>query len=156
MALLGVLLLWYFFVLWKGYFVWIFNRWKTYIKKNNTYYNLFLTKFKFRAFLKQHLCIECFYINCIPLSKQPKQPIGTLMEFYKLVLAILRYWLKHLFAPTSQSRMSRIFRDSESLGKSNGKKLSQIWKLLLIKVVKSPRKKCLFLGEFSLTEQDFF
>ena len=33
---------------------------------------------------------------------------------------------KHLFAPTSRSRMSKIFRDSESLGKSNGKKWSQI------------------------------
>ena len=34
---------------------------------------------------------------------------------------------KHLFSPISQSRMSNIFRDSESLGKSNGKKRSQIW-----------------------------
>ena len=31
-----------------------------------------------------------------------------------------------LLAPTSRSRMSNIFRDSESLGKSNGKKWSQI------------------------------
>ena len=31
-----------------------------------------------------------------------------------------------LFAPTSRSRMSNIFTDSESLGKSNGKKWSQI------------------------------
>ena len=31
-----------------------------------------------------------------------------------------------LFAPNSQSRMSNIFRDSESLGKSNGKKGSNI------------------------------
>ena len=31
-----------------------------------------------------------------------------------------------LFAPTSRSRMSNIFRDSESLGKSNGKKWSHI------------------------------
>ena len=31
-----------------------------------------------------------------------------------------------LFAPTSQSGMSNIFRDLESLGKSNGKKWSQI------------------------------
>ena len=31
-----------------------------------------------------------------------------------------------LFAPPSRSRMSNIFRDSESLGKSNGKKRSQI------------------------------
>ena len=33
---------------------------------------------------------------------------------------------KRLFAPTSRSRMSNIFRDSESLGKSNGKKWSHI------------------------------
>ena len=33
---------------------------------------------------------------------------------------------KRLFAPTSRSRMSKMFRDSESLGKSNGKKWSQI------------------------------
>ena len=33
---------------------------------------------------------------------------------------------KRLFAPTSLSRMSNIFRDSESLGKSNSKKWSQI------------------------------
>ena len=33
---------------------------------------------------------------------------------------------KRLFAPTSQSRMPNIFRDSESLGKTNGKKGSQI------------------------------
>ena len=33
---------------------------------------------------------------------------------------------KRLCAPTSQSQMSNIFRHSESLGKSNGKKWSQI------------------------------
>ena len=33
---------------------------------------------------------------------------------------------KRLFAPTSRSRMSKILGDSESLGKSNGKKWSQI------------------------------
>ena len=48
---------------------------------------------------------------------------------------------KRLFAPTSQSRMSKKFRDSESLGKSNGKKWSHIWKLLLIKGVKLQRIK---------------
>ena len=52
--------------------------------------------------------------------------------------------------------MSRIFRDSESSGKSNGTKGSQICKLLLIKGVKLPRKKCLFLVKFCMTEQDFF
>ena len=37
-----------------------------------------------------------------------------------------------------------MFRDSETLGKSNGKKWSQILKLLLIKGVKSLRKKIVF------------
>ena len=33
---------------------------------------------------------------------------------------------KRLFAPTFQTRMYKIFRDSESWRKSNGKKLSQM------------------------------
>ena len=49
-----------------------------------------------------------------------------------------------LFAPTSCSRMSNIFRDSESLGKSNGKKWSQIWTFLFENCVKSPRRKKFF------------
>ena len=46
-----------------------------------------------------------------------------------------------LFSPISRSRMSNIFRDSESLGKSNGKKWSQIWTFLFENCLKSPRKK---------------
>ena len=64
------------------------------------------------------------------------------------VVSVLPF--KRLFAPTSRSRISKNFRDSESLGKGNGKKWSQILKLLLIKVVKSPRKKKLvFFADFS-------
>ena len=55
-----------------------------------------------------------------------------------------------LFAPTSQSRMSNIIRDSESLDKSNGKKWSQIWTFLSENCRKSPRKKKFFLSLFSL------
>ena len=52
---------------------------------------------------------------------------------------------KGLFAPTSRSRMSNIFRDSESLGKSNGKKWSNIWTFLFGNGLKSPRKKKFFV-----------
>ena len=45
---------------------------------------------------------------------------------------------------TPQSRMSNIFRDLESLGKSNGKKWSHIQTFLLQSCLKSPRKKKLF------------
>ena len=57
-----------------------------------------------------------------------------------------------LFAPTSQSRMSNIFRDSESLGKSNGKKWSHIWTFFLGSGLKSPRAKKVFfvVADFAL------
>ena len=49
-----------------------------------------------------------------------------------------------LLAPTSRSRMSNIFRDLESLGKSNGKNWSNIWTFLLGSGLKSPHKKKVF------------
>ena len=49
-----------------------------------------------------------------------------------------------LFAPTSQTRMSNIFRDSEPLWKSNGKKGSNIWIFFYGSGLKLPRKKILF------------
>ena len=49
-----------------------------------------------------------------------------------------------LFAHTSQSWMSNIFWDSEFLGKSNGKKWSNIWTFLFGNGLKSPRKKSFF------------
>ena len=57
-----------------------------------------------------------------------------------------------LFAPTSQSRMSNIFRDLESLGKSNGKKWSNIWTFLFGSGIKSQRKKKFFFCRFCLTK----
>ena len=51
---------------------------------------------------------------------------------------------KRPFIPTSQKPMSKKFRNSESLGKSNGKMGFQIWKLLFIKGVKLLRQKKFF------------
>ena len=53
--------------------------------------------------------------------------------------------LKRFFAPTSQSRMSKVFRDSES----------RIGKKLLTKGVKSPPKKLVFLANFALLSRIF-
>ena len=55
-----------------------------------------------------------------------------------------------LFAPTSRSRMSNIFKDSESLGKNNGKKWSNISTFLFGSGLKSPRKKKFFFAYFAL------
>ena len=54
------------------------------------------------------------------------------------------------FAPTFQSRMTKILRDSESLGKSAGKKWSQNCTFLLGSGLKSPRKKSFFFADFAL------
>ena len=53
-----------------------------------------------------------------------------------------------LFAPTSRSWMSNIFTDSGSLGKSNGKKWSQIWTFLFENCRKSRHKKKFFFSTF--------
>ena len=60
-----------------------------------------------------------------------------------------------LFAPISRSRISNIFRDSESLGKCNGKKWSQIWTFLFENCLKWPRKKKCFFLTFSTFEVPF-
>ena len=49
------------------------------------------------------------------------------------------------FAPTSRRWMSKVFKDSESLGKSNGKKWSNISTFLFGSGLKSPCKKKFFL-----------
>ena len=59
--------------------------------------------------------------------------------------------LNVFFNPTSQSQMSKLFRFLEVLAKSNEKKWPQIWKLLLIKGVKSPLQKKFICGFFFLT-----
>ena len=64
-----------------------------------------------------------------------------------LVCSLLMYRVNVFFAPTFCSRMSKNFRASESLVKSNGKKHSEIGKLLLINGVKSPHKKRFVFGQ---------
>ena len=69
-------------------------------------------------------------------------------SFYRFFLHLFTLF-KRLFAPTSQSPMSKFFRFSESLGKGNEKKWSQIGKILLIKGVNLPRKKVSFSRNFA-------
>ena len=79
--------------------------------------------------------------NCLKLPRKKK-------VFFLLIFFTFEVPFNGLFAPTSQSRMSNIFRDSEFLGKSNGKKWSQISTFLFKNCLKLPRKKKVF---FSLT-----
>ena len=68
----------------------------------------------------------------------------------KKKLLIFEVMFKRIFAPTSQSRMSKMFRDSESLGKINGKKWSQMWTFLLKNGPTSPRRRKKNYGYFFL------
>ena len=72
--------------------------------------------------------------------KLPLQKKFFLTDFF-LHLFTFEVPLYRLFAPTSQSWVSKIFRDSKSLGKSIGKKWSQISTFLLKNGLKSPRRK---------------
>jgi hypothetical protein len=84
-----------------------------------------------------------WFENCL---KSPRKK----SFFSSLFCGLLRFlvFFNGLFAPTSRSRMSNIFRDTESLGKSNGKKWSQIWIFLSESCLKSPRKKRVFFLHF--------
>ena len=97
---------------------------------------------------------------------RPSGPIQSISRFVRLSVCLsvrlsvcvcvftFEVPFKRLFAPFFQSRMSNIFRDSESLGKSNGKKWSHIWTILFENCQKSPRKKkfffCWFCGPVSV------
>ena len=80
----------------------------------------------------------------------------TICPYVCVCLFTFEVLFKCLFALTSWNWMSKISRDSESLGKSNEKRWSQIWKFLLIKGVKSPRqKKVCFGASFALLNRIF-
>ena len=59
------------------------------------------------------------------------------------------------FPPFPKSDVKNV-RDLKSLGKSNGKKWSQIWKLFQIKGLKSLHKKKCFGANFALMSRIFF
>ena len=73
------------------------------------------------------------------MSKIAAQKKVFFFTFFGLLWFLV--FFNGLFAPTSRSQISNIFRYSESLGKSNGKKWSQIWTFLFENCLKSPRKK---------------
>ena len=79
------------------------------------------------------------FLNCLKSPRKKK-------FFFYTFFGLLRFsiFFNGHFAPTSRSRMSNIFRDTESLGKSNGKKWSNIWTFLFGSGQKSPRKKKFF------------
>ena len=80
-------------------------------------------------------------------SKIAAQKKVYFFTFFGLLLFLV--FFNGLFAPTSGGRMSNIFRDSESLRKSNGKKWSNIWTFLFGSGLKSPRI-FFFFAEFAL------
>ena len=64
---------------------------------------------------------------------------------------------KFLFAPNSQSQMSKVIKDSESLGQSNEKKWSQIWNFFTNKGCKiAAQTKVCFWANFALLIRIFW
>ena len=98
------------------------------ISRNSTYFEDF---FKASA-----LWGDAFYKSKCP----------SVCVFVRVFVCVFTFEVpfKRLFAPTSQSRMSDILRDLESLGKSNGKKWFQIRTFLFKNCQKLPHKKKFF------------
>ena len=82
------------------------------------------------------------------LSKIAAQKKVFFLHFFCLLRLLV--FVNGLFAPTSWSWMSNIFRDLESLGKTNAKKWSNIWTFLFGSGLKLPRKKKFFFCWFCL------
>ena len=81
---------------------------------------------------------SALWTNAFYKPKCPSVRLSVCPSVHVLTFEVL---FKRLFAPTFRSRMSNIFRDSESLGKSNGKKWSQIGTFLFGSGLKSPNKQ---------------
>ena len=70
--------------------------------------------------------------------------IAANKKFFSLLFSLLRYHLTVFLPPLPEVGCPIFFRASESLGKSNGKKWSQIGTFLFANCLKSPRKKKFF------------
>ena len=95
---------------------------------------------------KWHLCIFKLHFQIVENCTTKK--VFFLHFFHFFLSSSVFGVFNGLFAPTSRSRISKIFSDSESLGKSNGKKWSQIWTFLFENCRKSRHKKSFFSSNF--------
>ena len=98
-------------------------------KKSYRCHANFVSSVKLLSFLKAHFL---FFLT-------KDFAISSLFLFCVFVCSFTLF--NGLFAPTSWSPMSKLFRYSESLAKSNGKNCSQMWTSLLKNGVKLPRQK---------------
>ena len=90
--------------------------------------NVFISQNFYQAFVKAGLL--CNTQLCNRLIKWFIHYVILLICILCVCVCLFTFEVrfKRLFAPTSWSQMSKIFSDSESLGKGNGNKWSQIWK----------------------------
>ena len=104
---------------------------------------------------------DFFYIffrkNNFFLLNRPFGPIQSISRFVRpcvcpSVCSLLEVPFKRLFAPTSQCTICKLFRDSESLGKSNVKKGSRARNFLLANGLKSLNQYFFVFWWFSLAK----
>ena len=109
------------------------------------YYNtLIYTVFTVYPHVRLSVCLR----HQVHFQSRPSVRVSVCLSVFTFEVPF-----KRLFAPTSQSRMSNIFRESESFGKRNGKKWSQIWTFFVWKWSKiAAQKKSFFCCWFYLTK----
>ena len=119
------------------------------IWQNSLGFHRFVWHFK-PIVLCKNLVLLWLYIIFTDIFFSKHRPSGPMLSISQNVhmcvcLSVCLFTLEvpfnGLYAPTSWSRMSNIFRDSESLAKNNWKKWSHLWTFLFESGLKLPRKK---------------
>ena len=96
----------------------------------------------------EHFCSKMVYNRSVEKS---------FLQIYFFNLFTFEVPIQSLFAPTSRNLISKILRDSESLGQTSEKKWSQIWTLLLKNGLQSPwQKKFLWFFFYLFTFEVLF
>ena len=99
----------------------------------------------FIVFKASALWADAFY-----KAKWPSVCLWVCRSVCLCVCSLLRYRLNVFLPPLPEVGCPIFFRDSESLGKSNGKKLSNICTFLFKNCLKSLHKKIFFFADFAL------
>ena len=112
----------------------------------------FITKYTIHYYYVLYLLYLLFkYFFLVKANAFYKSKCFSVCLFVCLcVCSLLMYRLTNILPPLPKVGCQKFLEIRNSRGKRNGKKWSQILKLILIKGVKSPRKKKCFFGEFCL------
>ena len=94
-------------------------------------------------------------VSDVNISAQKRSKIAAVKKVYHALFSLCSLNLKVLLPPLPEVQYPNFLDFPNPWGKTNEKKWSQIWILLLIRGVKSPRNLFLIFDKFCLTSRIF-